>query len=187
MLRIIDVSESPEKMRPTKITFLSILAALLILVDDTDAWRRRSCGPPRDCRLYSWSSWSSCSTSECGKQGSQTRTRSIYSYPACGGACPSLMVETRQCHGKTLVNCTLTAWSQWSACTTPCGLSGTQTSSRHRIITEQCGGKCASTFRKTRPCPQLSPCMNGGSLKDNTCFCKEGFSGVCCDKGKQRK
>lgn len=186
MLRIIEVSDSLEKMRPTKTTFLSILAVLLILAHHSDASRRRrSCGEPRDCRLYSWSSWSSCSTSECGKQGSQTRTRSISSYPVCGGAsCSSLLVETRQCHGKTLVNCTLTAWSQWSACTTPCGLSGIQTSSRHRIITEQCGGKCVSTFRKTRSCPQLSPCMHGGSLKDNTCYCKEGFSGVCCDKGK---
>jgi len=24
--------------------------------------------------------------------------------------------------------------------------------------------------------------LNGGSLKDGTCFCKEGYSGNCCEK-----
>ena len=33
-----------------------------------------------------------------------------------------------------------------------CGSSSMQTSTRHRITTEKCGGWCTSTFRKTRMC-----------------------------------
>ena len=95
------------------------------------------------------------------------------------------MEETRECYGTRSVNCQLSSWSEWSSCSTPCGVSGIQTSFRHRIITEQCGGTCSTTFRKTRSCPEQS-CLNGGSLHSNgTCFCNEGFSGDCCQKKLQ--
>ena len=167
-----------------------MLAVLFILVDYSDAWfsrrrRRRSCSP-QDCQVSEWSYWSSCSASQCVQHGSQSRSRTEESSPSCGGApCPDLK-ETRQCYGTTPVNCQLSSWSEWSACTTSCGVSGTQSSSRHRITTEQCGGTCTSTFRKTRACPDLS-CLNGGSLKDGTCFCKEGYSGDCCEKKKGKR
>ena len=136
---------------------------------------------PRDCQVSAWSPWSSCSAAQCGQQGSQSKSRTQISSSACGGAqCPNLH-ETRLCYGNKLVDCQLSSWSQWSACTTPCGVSGTQHSDRQRTVTEQCGGTCTSTFRKTRACPELS-CLNGGSLKDGICFCKEGYSGHCCEK-----
>lgn len=165
---------------------LVIVVALLMLVHQSDAWRRRRrrrrrC-PVRNCQVGSWSSWSSCSAPQCVQQGSQGRSRTQVSSPACGGAqCPDLH-ETRQCHANKPVDCQLSSWSKWSACTTPCGVSGTQHSARQRIFTEQCGGTCTSTFQKTRACPELS-CLNGGSLKDGTCFCKEGYSGYCCEIG----
>ena len=164
-------------------TSLVILVALLISVHPSDAWRRRRrrrC-PVQDCQVSSWSSWSSCSAAQCGQQGSQSRSRHKESSASCGGAeCPDLH-ETRQCHSSKRVDCQLSSWSEWSACTVPCGVSGTQHSARHRIVIEQCGGTCTNTFRKTRACPDLS-CMNGGSLKDGVCFCKEGYSGNCCEK-----
>ena len=99
----------------------------------------------------------------------------------CGGEqCPDLF-ETRLCYGSKPVNCHLSYWSEWSACTTVCGVSGKQTIYRHRIRTEQCGGVCTSTFYKTRACP-LTSCLNGGSLRGETCFCKKGFGGNCCEK-----
>ncbi|XP_078377726.1 spondin-1-like, partial [Oculina patagonica] len=155
----------------------------------TDAWtrrrrRRRSCSP-RDCQASSWSNWSSCSTSRCGQQGSQSRSRYEQSSASCGGAPCTDLYETRQCYGTSPVHCQLSSWSEWNACTTPCGVSGTQSSSRHRITTEQCGGSCTSTFRKTRACQQPS-CQNGGSLKDGTCSCKEGYSGYCCEHKKDK-
>ncbi|KAL9966417.1 hypothetical protein ACROYT_G024486 [Oculina patagonica] len=91
------------------------------------------------------------------------------------------MKGTRQCYGTTPVNCQLSSCSEWSACTTPRGVSGTQSSSRHRITAEQYGGTCTSTFRKTRACPDRS-CLNGGSFKGSIFFCKEGYSGKCCEK-----
>ena len=176
------------KMVSVKVPFLLILVALLISVHQGDAWRRRRrrrC-PVRDCEVSSWSSWSSCSAWKCGQQGSQSRSRWVKSSSSCGGAqCPDLY-ETRSCYASRAVDCELSSWSEWSACTTRCGVSGTQHSSRHRIVTEECGGTCSSTFRKTRACPDLS-CLNGGSLKDGLCLCKEGYSGQCCEKGGENE
>ena len=176
------------KMVSVKVPFLVILVALLIFVHQGDAWRRRRrrrC-PVRDCEVSSWSSWSSCSAWKCGQQGSQSRSRWVKSSSSCGGAqCPDLY-ETRSCYASRAVDCELSSWSEWSACTTRCGVSGTQHSSRHRIVTEECGGTCSSTFRKTRACPDLS-CLNGGSLKDGLCLCKEGYSGQCCEKGGENE
>ena len=144
--------------------------------------RRRSCSA-RDCEVSIWYSWSSCSAKQCEQQGSQRRTRSRVSGPSCGGSeCPTLE-ETRQCYGTRSVNCQLSPWSTWSACSTSCGISGIQTRTRHKIIIERCGGSCSSTLPETKGCQELS-CLNGGSLKRGTCFCKEGYSGHCCEKGK---
>ena len=152
-------------------TITLLLALLLIFVHQSDAFwrrrRRRRC-PVRDCQVSSWSYWSSCSASQCGQRGSQSRSRQQESSASCGGAqCPDLH-ETRQCYGSKRVDCQLSSWSEWSACTDSCGVSGTQHSARHRIVTEQCGGTCTSTFLKTRACPDVS--------------CKEVSSGNCCEK-----
>ena len=174
-------------MQYAAITILFLL--VFIVFNHTDAWfsrrRRRKC-TPRACEVSSWSSWSSCSAEQCVQHGWQRRTRTEESSPSCGGSeCPELD-ETRQCYGTRSQDCQLSSWSEWSACSTPCGVSGIQSSSRQRVVNEQCGGRCTSTFRKTRACLELS-CQNGGSLKRGTCFCKEGHSGVCCEKGQQGK
>ena len=166
--------------------FCNIVLVLLFLncFLETDAWsrrrRRRSCRP-RNCEVSSWSSWSSCSAEQCVQHGSQQRTRWRVSEPSCGGSECSTLEETRHCYGTRSVNCQLSSWSAWSACSTVCGVSGIQTSNRHRVIAEQCGGTCSSTLRKTRACPELS-CLNGGSLQEEACFCNKGYSGVCCQK-----
>ena len=162
---------------------ITVLVAFLIFVHPSDAWsrrRRRRC-PVGDCQVSSWSSWSACSALQCGQHGSQSRSRQEESSASCGGAQCRDLYQTRQCYASKRVDCQLSSWSEWSACTTPCGVSGTQHSTRHRIVIEQCGGTCTSTFRKTRECPDLS-CLNGGSLFDGSCFCKQRYSGNCCEK-----
>ena len=78
------------------------------------------------------------------------------------------------------MNCLLSTWSEWGPYSTPCGVSGTQRSSRHVIVMEKYGGTCTNTLRKTRACPQLSSCLNGGSMQHGTCSCTENYSGSCC-------
>ncbi|XP_015765493.1 PREDICTED: spondin-1-like [Acropora digitifera] len=110
---------------------------------------------PQNCQLSSWSYWwSSCSASTCGREGSQTRSRSIITHASCGGnTCPSNLRESRLCYGSRAENCQLSSWSEWSAClATRCGSSAIQTRIRHRITTEKCGGWCTTTFRKSRWC-----------------------------------
>ena len=141
---------------------------------------------PINCQVSLWSLWSGCSADKCGQQGTQNRSRTVASSKNCGGAqCPDLH-EARHCNGIAPVSCKLSAWSDWSTSSTACGASGTQTRSCHEKISEQCGGTCTSNFSITRSCPQIS-CLNGGSLKDGKCFCKEGYSGSCCEHhGKKR-
>ena len=67
---------------------------ILLLSTETELWRRRRrrrrpppC-PVRDCILSSWSNWSGC-THQCGNSGTMTRTKTIDTYPSCGGrSCP---------------------------------------------------------------------------------------------------
>ena len=153
-------------MASAKTFTVVILLMLFCLTSDCDAWRRcrrRRAPPP------------------CPVQGSQSRSRTVVSEPACGGTeCPDNLIETRQCYGSKAVDCKLSYWSEWSGCTTSCGVSGTQSSARHRITTEQCGGTCSSSLTRTRFCQQTR-CFNKGSLKEGVCFCRAGFSGDCCE------
>lgn len=136
--------------------------------------------PARDCDVTSWSFWSRCTANQCGELGAQSRSRMIVSKASCGGTqCPDNLFETRECYGGNPIDCKLSKWSDWSACTTSCGTSGSQSSSRHRIITEQCGGTCPSSLARTRSCLQTS-CFNGGSLQNGVCLCRAGFTGNSC-------
>ena len=136
---------------------------------------------PINCQVSSWSSWSVCSTVQCGKSGFEQRSRYIIRYSICGGtACPSTLQETRICYGTKPSACIYSTWSTWSSCPAfRCG--ETQTSSRQIDAREQCGGTpCNITaLSKTRACKQTF-CVNQGTLSDGKCYCKSGFHGSCC-------
>lgn len=102
-------------------------------------------GDPVDCVVGPWSSWGTCSMS-CGG-GTQTRTRSVTTPPANGGAaCPQLS-ETQSCNTQPCpVDCVVGPWSEWGSCSATCG-GGSQTRTRLVLTHAAFGGA---------PCPMLS-------------------------------
>lgn len=110
---------------------------------------------PTDCKV-NWSDWGACSK-QCGG-GTQSRTATV-THPANAGGnqCPPL-VETRACNSNPCVDCQVSNWSEWGACSRQCG-GGTQ--SRSRSVTQQPGPGGA-------PCPPL--------LETRTCNTQ-----ICCN------
>ena len=160
--------------------YILFLLILLISISQSVSRRRRrrrSCSRV-DCQVSHWTSWSACSVAQCGKFGIQQKTRTIQLHPYCGGTpCPPL-VESAQCQGATPVDCQLSSWSAWSACSVACG--GSQTSTRYIVTNEQCGGTpCNSNLSKRRPC-NLTQCLNQGTLVKEKCSCPPGYYGSCC-------
>ncbi|XP_078359361.1 uncharacterized protein LOC144643850 [Oculina patagonica] len=75
-----------------------LVFTLLIMMDQTEGWRRRRrrrC-PVTNCVVSSWTSWSNC-TQPCGTGGTQTRTRKVTRPASCGGSCPARS-QTKACN-----------------------------------------------------------------------------------------
>ncbi|KFG57279.1 sushi domain (scr repeat) domain protein [Toxoplasma gondii RUB] len=91
------------------------------------------------CVVSEWSEWGPCGAS-CGG-GERTRKRSIVSPPVNGGAlCPSL-TEDEVCNDFSCDGgCEVGPWSDWSACTAPCG-GGTKTRMRE-VRRKESGADC---------------------------------------------
>lgn len=140
-------------------TLLFLFAFFIILMgpSGSSAWRRRRrrrwCYR-QNCVLSSWTNSGSCSRT-CG-YGTILQTRSIRTYPSCGGtSCPSPYSSQRRRYVNCYTRCCpvscLYSWNSWSACT-GCGIS---TQSRTMRITRNpsCGGtSCPSTRRQTQSC-----------------------------------
>ena len=164
-------------MSSKQILLLLFLMILISQVVSRRRRRRRSCSRV-DCQVAPWSSWSACSEVQCGKWGSRERTRTIQIPPLCGGTPCPLQRQVESCQGTLRVHCKLSSWSKWSACSQVCG--GSQTSTRHVVTNEQCGGTpCNTTLSKRQPC-SLTRCSNQGTLIDKKCSCSSGYYGSCC-------
>ncbi len=100
---------------------------------------------PVDCVVSAWSSFSSCSAA-CGG-GTQTRTRTVITPAANGGAACPVLEESQACNGFPCpVDCVVSDWSEWGTCSATCG-GGTQTRTRTVITPAAYGGA---------PCPAMS-------------------------------
>jgi uncharacterized protein YukE len=105
---------------------------------------------PVDCKLSDWSEWTACSKL-CGG-GEQTRTRSVLVNPANGGKSCEPLSEKRSCNTQPCpVDCQLSNWSDWSACTTSCG-GGTQSRTRSVLVNPANGGKSCDILKEDRAC-----------------------------------
>jgi hypothetical protein len=104
---------------------------------------------PVNCVVSDWGAYSAC-TKTCGG-GTMTKTRTVITPAANGGtACPPL-TQTDPCNTQECpVDCEVSGWSDFSACSLPCG-GGTQT--RTRTVTKQ------PTFRGAA-CPPLTETQN---------------------------
>ena len=111
---------------------------------------------PVNCELNPWSSWSACDN-KCGT-GSQFRSTTVKTQPRNGGtSCPPT-TQLQFCNDTSgcPVNCTLSEWGPWSACSTTCG-NGTQSRSRTVVAPARNGGSCDSTTQ-SQSCSSTSGC-----------------------------
>jgi len=96
---------------------------------------------PVDCVVSQWSAWGACSTT-CA-EGSQVRRRQVTTYAAHGGAaCPPDLSEDQACRiAECPVHCELSAWAEWSSCSTSCGGDGNRGRTRSITVDPLHGGQ----------------------------------------------
>lgn len=159
-------------------------------LSQVQACNTQACGGIQDCALSVWSLWSGCD----GISPSQRfRHRGVSSGSIGGGkGCKGIMKETQGCPLSMMapVNCTMSAWSPWKACSKTCG--GGQTF-RHRQlkIPPNMGGSCnASSIDQMQGCnPQT--CRPAGAVIGTPClFNQWGFWSTCnqdCGQGTRSR
>lgn len=149
--RVVVIIHLNVKKIAMKVTILLPILLVFNLFLQSQSWlfikrRRRSCSPS-NCRVSSWSSWSTCSRS-CGS-GTQGRARVKTVGESCGGSCSYKLQETRVCNTNCCpVNCVY-SWGSWSACK-GCGKS-TQSRSPSIRVRPSCGGR-SCPGKQTRSC-----------------------------------
>ena len=104
------------------------LAYIVFLLTETNSlfWRRRRrrrsppppCSPV-NCRVGSWTIWSSCSQL-CGSGGRQVRTRSVIQRQSCGGTCNFHLREEQSCS----IGCKNGGTPHSGGCTCQAGYTG---------------------------------------------------------------
>lgn len=116
-----------------------------------DEIRPCNAGPcPTHCTVSSWSAYSLCTVS-CGDDGKKTRYRTVEQHALAGGyTCPALS-ETADCDvPRCPVDCTVSEWGSWSACSKSCG-GGVTVRTRHVVAQMQYGGGCPQLLNES-PC-----------------------------------
>lgn len=142
---------------------------------------------PVDCVVSAWSAFSACSAA-CGG-GTQTRTRTVVTPAANGGAACPVLEEMQSCNEQPCpVDCVVSDWSEWGTCSATCG-GGTQTRTRTVVTPAAFGGAPCPAMSEYQSC-NTQPCEDPGyvptskdSLKCATQVAKSvGKLSVCLGK-----
>jgi hypothetical protein len=136
-----------------------------------------------NCAVTKFSAWSTCSKT-CGT-GSKTATRTIVTKPnAAGSACPSL-TKSAECNTVSCpVDCSISSWSVWGACSKQCGL-GFQVRTRQVKALAAFGGKACQgqVLSEKRNCDE-GPCAVNCLVSEWTAF---SACSQTCGKGTQQR
>jgi len=147
-----------------------------------------------DCEFTEWGTWSDCSTS-CN--GIKRRSRRIGRYGRGSGiSCIGGLKETRPCNPNPdeaiplgcveapPINCKLSHWAEWSACTATCE-GGQRIRSRELIQLPSHGGKiCEDPLSEVEECNRV-PCPGVSAID---CKFRDWYDWGACGKcSGQRK
>lgn len=157
--------------------------------------------PGSDCRVKAWGKWGSCSK-PCGG-GEQFKHRSLVN--KSNKSCKVKLTESKPCNTKACpINCAVTAWEKWGACSKKCG-SGSRTRKREINTPALAGGKACPKLSQTekcntQPCPvhcQVSSwgkwtscskkCGGGTTNRKRTVITVNKFGGTSCPKVSESK
>jgi hypothetical protein len=110
---------------------------------------------PADCVVSGWFAWSECSAT-CGSTGTQSRVRTVETAAADGGfGCPELE-ETLRCNERPCpIDCAVSEWTGWGACSRACKtptVHGTSTRTRRVLAQSEHGGANCTELVKEMPC-----------------------------------
>lgn len=99
---------------------------------------------PINCIWSDWADWQSCGAS-CGET-TKKRTRSeIVRANELGTNCSGDAVESVQCNlAACMIDCSLTDWQEWSACSVSCGPGITERSRSVAVAAANGGKECSS-------------------------------------------
>ena len=161
----------------TVVTPASNGGAACPVLTNTQPCNTQAC--PVDCVVSAWSAWSACSTS-CGG-GTQTQTRTVVTPASNGGAACPVLTNTQPCNTQACpVDCVVSAWSAWSACSTSCG-GGTQTQTRTVITPAANGGTACPVLSQSQACNTQACTLPNGSACSVGSQCIGGYcnNGIC--------
>ena len=113
---------------------------------------------PVDCSVASWGGWGGCSKA-CGT-GSQNRSRKVTRKTNYGGKkCPALK-QSRACNTKPCpVNCAVSSWGGFGACSKTCG-PGSKTRRRTIRVNPAHGGAACPALSNSAACNKKSCPIN---------------------------
>ena len=111
----------------------------------------QDCPTKTDCVLSSWSKWTEC-TKPC-HGGVQNRSKSVLVPATAGGTpCDGHRAVQQECNTKACpVDCVLSDWSPWSACSKSCG-QGVQTMTRTIETQPSTDGQACGLQKNSKTC-----------------------------------